>query len=91
MSRGDWIEPPEPMRARCSAPSCMQIPALFAHPHAGTGENLASVVPPVVGPLLLPSDTMPSTEFVTNATSTSGGAVNRPFTFILKTCPAIGS
>jgi hypothetical protein len=34
---------------------------------------------------------MPSTEFVTNATSTSGGAVNRPFTFILKTCPAIGS
>jgi len=57
----------------------------------GPVEKLASVVPPAVGLLLLPSGSMSSTEFVTNATSTSGGAVNRPFTFILKTCPAIGS
>ncbi len=34
------------------------------------GENFASVVPRVVGPLFLPLDTMPSTEFVTNTTST---------------------
>jgi len=34
------------------------------------GETFASVVPPVVSPYIQPPDTMPSTEFVTNATST---------------------
>jgi len=51
-------------------------------------EKLSSGVPPALGFLPTPSGKVAQTEFVTNSTSSRGGAVNRLFTFILKTCPA---
>ncbi len=48
---------------------------------------MSSGIPRVEDLLETASNTCAQTEFVTNS-ALEGGAVNRPFTFILKTCPA---
>jgi hypothetical protein len=51
-------------------------------------EEISSGLPLASGFLPTPFGKIAQTEFVANSTSCRGGAVNRLFTFILKTCPA---
>jgi hypothetical protein len=77
MSSGDW----ENFNGLGPAERNLRDPELLPK------ENVSSEIPSASGTSNLPSSEIHLTESVTNTACARGGAVNRPFTCILKTCP----